>query len=261
MNVRPLLKGLWGWTKRNSTKILAGGAIVAEALGFYFMHKEAPIVRDRLEELPEGSKWYEKLKVAGPIYLPAIGMFILSSGRVIGGCAMGERKAAIMASLYSASEASLRRLEKKMMEEIGEERAGKVHAKVAQDVLNERGFSEEEVENTGKGNTLFFEPWTGRYFRSSLDAVKNDVADYNKDVTSRCWATFNDFFDYIGIRNAKCADGVGYNLDHKLEVVYIEGSVTHTKELCWVMRYIEDPLLYNGKHMRNFSECENCYIE
>lgn len=261
MNLKPIFKTAWNWSKRNSSKILAAGAIVAEIMGFYFMHKEAPIVHDRLEALPENAKWTDKVKAAGPVYLPAIGMLMLSSGCMITSVAMGERKAAVMASLYSASEASLRRLEKKISEELEEGKAKKIRGAVAQEMLDEHEMNPMEVELTGKGNTLFLEPWTGKYFRSSLDAVKNDVADYNNFVSSQCWATFNDFCDYLGIRNAACGEFVGFNLDHKIIVSYVEGSEPNTKELCWVMHYFENPVTYNGKPPRYFRECENCYIE
>ena len=260
MNLRPLFKGIWSWTKRNSTKLLAAGAITAEAFGFYFMHREAPVVRDRLEELGPDAKWIDKLKAAGPVYLPAAGMFILSAGCIVGGCAVGEKKAAIMASLYSMSEATLRKYEQEIVDKVGEKKAKEIHDSVAQDLLDERPLTPTEVILTGKGNVLFFDPWSGRYFRSSLDAVKNDIADYNTFVSSQCWATFNDFYDCLGIGEAQCAEYFGYNLDHKLVVAFDEGSTTNTKELCWVLRYAEKPVMWNGKQARNFRECENCYI-
>lgn len=261
MNLRPIFKTIWCWTKRNSTKLLAGGAITAEALGFYFMHREAPIVRDRLEELGPNAKWIDKLKAAGPVYLPAAGMFILSAGCIIGGCAVGEKKAAIMASLYSMSEATLRKYEKEIIDKVGEKKAKEIHDSVAQDLLNEKPLTPTEVILTGKGNVLFFDPWSGRYFRSSLDAVKNDIADYNNFVSNQCWATMNDFYDHLAIGEALFAEYFGYNLDHKLVVGFDEGSTSNTKELCWVLRYVEKPVMWNGKNAKAFRECENCYID
>ena len=42
---------MWGWTKRNSTKLLAAGAVVSQWIALWFMHKEAPIVKERLDAL------------------------------------------------------------------------------------------------------------------------------------------------------------------------------------------------------------------
>ena len=259
MNLRPIFKGIWRWTKHNSTKLLAAGAITAEALGFYFMHKEAPIVRDRLEELPKDAKLYEKVKVAGPVYLPAIGMLVLSTGCIIGGCAAGERKAAIMASLYSASEASLRRLEKKVVEEIGPEKAQELHDKANEELAQMVPPRPEDIKCTGKGNVLFFEKMTGQWFRSSLAAVKNDAADYNAYVTSNCWADFNDWLDCLGIERANLAEIVGYNLDHKLILKISDSHKGSDGELYHIIDYVEAPVLYNGKEPREFSRCEDCY--
>lgn len=260
MNLRPIFHGIWKWTKRNSTKLLAAGAITAEAMGFWFMHKEAPIVQKRLEELGPDAKWYEKIKVAGPVYLPAIGMLALSTGCIVGGCAVGERKAAIMASLYSASEASLRRLEKKVVEELGPEKAQELHAQAVEEVAQMNPPKPEDIVCTGKGNQLCYEAMTGQWFRSSLPAIENDSAVFNKYIIGKCWADFNDWLtDGLGINRAKLADYVGFNLDHLVILNVSESRRTIDGEPYHIIDYIDGPVMYDGKQGKEFSRCEDCY--
>ena len=260
MNLRPLFKGIWSWTKRNSTKLLAAGAITAEAMGFWFMHKEAPIVQKRLEELPKDTKWYEKIKVAGPVYLPAIGMLLLSTGCIVGGCAVGERKAAIMASLYSASEASLRRLEQKVVDEIGPEKAQELHTKAIEDVAQMNPPKPEDIVCTGKGNQLCYETMTGQWFRSSLPAIDNDCAQFNKYIIRKCWADFNEWLtDGLGINRAKLADYHGFNLDHLVVLNVSDSHRTIDGESYHIIDYIDGPVMYDGKPGKEFSRCEDCY--
>lgn len=261
MNLKPIFRTILNWTKRNSTKILAGGAIVAETLGFYFMHREAPIVRKKLDALPEGAKWFDKVKAAGPVYLPAIGMLILSSGCIVGSVAMGERKAAIMASLYSASEASLRRLEKKIAEEYGTEKVNELHEKAREEVAMENPPMEpDDIVCTGKGNQLCYEAMTGQWFRSSLPAIENDAAVFNKYLIGQCWADFNEWLtDGLGIERAKLADFVGFNLDH-LVILKVSDSHKMVNGECYhIIDYVDGPVIYNGKKPKNFSECDSCY--
>lgn len=265
MNLKPFLRGIWSWTKRNSTKLLAAGAITAEALGFCFMHKEAPIVRDRIDAMPEGSKWYEKIKVAGPVYLPAIGMMVLSMGCIVGGCAAGEKKAAIMASLYSASEASLRRLEEKVVKEIGPEKAKELHDKAVEDLAKENPPTPENVKITGKGNQLFFERRTGQWFRSSYNAVKNDENDFNGYLLEKCGGglDFNDWLDCLCANRAGFGDFWGFNVDHKLKLVLTDDHKTDTGEQFFILDYVDcpgyGPVMYNGKRGLEFSRSEDCY--
>lgn len=259
MNLRPFIKGAWMWCCKHAPKLLAGTAIAAEALGFYFMHKEAPVVNDRLKALPEGATWKDKFKAAGPVYLPAAGMLVLSAGCIIGGCTLGEHRVAMMASLYSASEAVLRKYEEQAIDKLGKEKAEELHKAVAQEVLEDANIDPSQILNTGKGNTLFYDPLTGRAFRSSIEAVKNDSLEFKKYILNNMWGSVNDWYDELGIEHAKLADIVGWNVDHNINPWYQEGS--YNGELCWVIRHLEEPVMYNGKQPKSFDCCEACYPE
>lgn len=266
MNLRPFFNGIWKWTKRNATKLLAAGAISAEMLGFYFMHKEAPIVRERLDALPEGTKWYEKIKVAGPVYLPAIGMLLLSTGCIVGGCAMGERKAAVMASLYSASEASIRRLEEKVVKEIGPAKAKELHDAAAEDLAKANPPGQSKVTETGFGDKLFFERMTGQWFRSSYETVKNAQADFNMvlaDPNKDVWLDFNDWMDYLGIEHAKFGEYFGFHRQSSLLLIITDEHITDTGEQYYILDYTQSPgygpVLYNGEHGKSFNAYNDCF--
>lgn len=265
MNLKPYFNGLWKWTKRNSTKLLAAGAITAEALGFWFMHKEAPVVRDRLEELGPDAKWYEKVKVAGPVYLPAIGMLALSVGCIIGGCAMGEKKAAIMASLYSASEASLRRLEEKVVKEIGPEKAKELHDKAAEDLAKANPPEPKNIKKTGKGNDLFYETRTGQWIESDYNAVLNDAVIFNEYLLQKCGAglDFNEWLDCLGGERSVFGDFWGFNIDHKLKIYLTDDHKTDTGRQYYIINYVDcgeyGPIMYNGKRGMEFRRSEDCF--
>ena len=247
MNIRRIAMSITKWCSKNSTKILTGVAVVSNAMGYYFMHKEAPIVKERLAELDDNAKWYEKVKVAGPVYLPAIGMFLLSSGCSIGGCAIGNKRLSDATALYSVTSAALRRTEEKLVEVVGDKKAQDVHKAVAEDILKANPVKAHDVELTGKGDVLFFEPLTGRYFRSSLDAVKNANVDFKDYTIRKIWGSVNEWYDFLGLRPAKLGKFVGWNVDHNIDAWFDEGH-TDDKELCWVIRHINEPILGSGEN-------------
>lgn len=261
MDVKPILRGLWNWTKRNSTKLLAAGAIIAEATGFYFMHKEAPIVQKKLAELPDDAKWYEKVKVAGPVYLPAIGMFLLSSGCIIGGCAAGEHKAAVMATLYSALEGGTKKLEQKLVDELGEEKAQEIHDKVADDLAKEVVAKNENIEETGYGTDLFVDPYTGREFHTSVKAFEEGNLKFKDYIMKNMWGSYNDWLEFQGRKTAQCGEIVGWNVDHMFDCYTRGEERTIDRTLYHVIVFTEKPRLYNGKVPRNFSDQDCCYID
>ena len=267
MNAKMILRALWKWARRNSTKILAAGAITSEIAGFYFMHKEAPIVRDRLNGLPEDAKWTDKVRVALPVYLPAIGMFLLSSGCTIGTCAAGEHKAASWACLYSASEACSRRIEQKIIDEIGPEKATELHKKAVEELANENPPVPTDIKITGKGDKLFFERRTGQWFYSSYPAVLTDEATFNGFLNEKCGAglDFNEWLDCLGAERAAFGDYWGFNCDHKLKLIITSDHKMEDGTQYYIIDYLDDygygPVMYNGKRGLEFRRSEDCYPE
>lgn len=261
MNFRGLFKGMWGWTKRNSTKLLAAGAVVSQWIALWFMHKEAPIVKERLDALPENANWKDKAKVIIPVYWPAVGMMMLSSGCVIGGFAAGEKKAAIMASLYSASEASLRKLEDEVVKKVGKEKAQEIHDSIADEMAKEIPPAAENVEYTSFGGDLFWEPWTGRWFTSNMDAFEENNRKFQKWIMTNMWGSFNDWCEFQGISKAQAGDIVGWNVDHMFEWYTRGDDRSSDKKLYYQISFPNRPVLYNGKEPKAFSDCDACYID
>lgn len=243
MKARAIIKGLRRFLGKHSGKILAGVAIAAEALGFYFMHKEAPIVRDRLDELGEDATWIEKAKAAGPVYLPAFGMLLLSTGCIVGGCALGEKRAAILSGLYSASEAALMQYEEKVVNKLGKDKAQELQNEIAADICKKNPPVVADVVETGKGDQLFCEPLTARYFKSSRVEVEAAVNRINKRIFSDMWVTANDWFYELGLSEpAALGDYVGWNVDNLMSVSFTPGETINCDQTCFVIGYINRPV-------------------
>lgn len=271
MNLKPFFKGIWSFCAKNSTKLLAAGAIISEAFGFYMMHKEAPIVHERLKELPPDANWKDKAKVAAPIYIPAAALFLLSSTCVVGGCVSGEKKIAMLTSLYSASQAAIQKCEDELVARVGPEGAKQVKAGMVKDFLTDGDenearkkdnsydpFDDNNVYHTGKGNQKFREPFTGKIFTSSLDAVKSDIADFERIIISEDWGSVNEFFDCIGIpRISKIANYAGYNsaklYESKskkgLDVTFPSFTCPNGYETAFDIVIHNDIYLYNGNKL------------
>ena len=236
MNIKPILKTVEHWMKKNSSKVLTSTALVAQFVGFYFMHKEAPIVRDKLDALPKDAKLTDKLKVAVPVYLPAMGMLALSSGCMVGSCVAGERKAAILSGLYTASEAALSKYEAKVVETIGKEKAQEIQDGIAQDLINEKPSTSVNVFATGKGDQLFYDPLSGRYFTSEKLAVQEAMNNANRTIIGDMWITTNEWYDELGLEPIGLGDTVGWNVDRLMDISFSTGETPDNRP-CYVLDY------------------------
>lgn len=247
MNAKLVLRTLLKLAKKHSTKLLAGSAIVAEALSLWFMNKGAPIAKERLKSLDENATNWEKIKTAGPVYIPAIIMFAVSSGCIVGGCAIGEAKFAAMAGIASASEATLRKYEQKMIDTVGEEKVQEMHAEIAKDMAKEKPPKETDIVYTKHGGDLFFDKLSGRYFTSTEEFVRNAVSKLNNSIYGDMWSSVNEYYSYLDIPEVKLGGYVGWNSDNLLEVSFY-GDLTPEGKPYSTIVYYNDPVLYNGKN-------------
>lgn len=248
MNLKILLKNVGHFARKHSTKILAGIAVASEFAAVIFAAKEGPIAQDRLKELPADAKWTDKLKAVGPVYLPAFGMLVLSTGCIIGGCAVGEKKIAIVSGLYSASEAALRDYERKVVETVGKDKAQEIQNAVAKQCMEEHPISSATIYSTGKGDQIIYDPLSGRYFTSDVNEIVKAMNVMNKRILNEMWVTVNDWYYELGLEPVGLADGYGWNVDHLIDIPTDPQCWAHTTTVdnrsAFMITYYNRPVLY-----------------
>lgn len=251
MSMKPILKVAVKFCQKNATKILAGGAVLSEFVGFWMMHKRAPIVHEKLKALPEDATTMDKVKVAAPLYLPAALMLATSSGCIIGGCALGEARLAAMTNLAMMSETALAKYEQKVIDTIGEDKAKELHEQAAKEISTQEQLPPAtRVDSTGKGSDIFFEPLTGRYFLSCEKAIYDAEKAINNQIDqgSDMWASVSDWMFELGLSYAQLGEFSGWNIERRLNIgVSKEWENTPDGRPCKIISYYQLPVLLNGK--------------
>jgi len=261
VNIKLVAKAVLDFCKKNSTKILAGVAIVSQGAGFYFMHKKAPIVNEKLKSLDKNATVMDKLKIVGPNYAIPFGLFLLSSGCIIGGVISGEKKIAIVNGLYTASQAALTKVEEEMVAKVGPEQAEEAQNKAVEAFLTDEKkpaiATKEQVFNTGYGTDLFKEPFSGRYFYSSRPAVENGIASFNREITGDMSASVNDLLAYWDLDPCELGTYVGWNVDDiyndggrcGLDVSF-EAEMSPWNESCQAIKIHNKVKFWDGRNCR-----------
>lgn len=252
--LKVFFKGAGKFLKRHAPKILAGVAIGSEIAGFIFMHHEAPIVRDRLDELPEDATTMDKVKVALPVYLPACGALLLSSGAMVTAVAMGEHRAAVLASLFSASEATLAHERERITKALGRGKTREIIHDTTKDELEEAVFSSDAANTfsmcnspTGPNDDRFFEPLSGRWFWSTPTKVYAASVRINDRLRTELDITGNEWFSELGIDTVGLGDFVHWTADHPMdipdgEIVKFATTKTPDGHPCFAITYFNRPL-------------------
>jgi hypothetical protein len=182
------------------------------------------------------------LKLSWKYYIPTMIMATTTVGCIIGANSINLRRNAALASIYSLTEATLREYQAKVVETIGEKKERAIKDSIAQDKLDKNPLSGNQIIFTGKGETLCFDPLSGRYFKNDLENLRKIQNDINHDLISNMWISLNDVYDLIGLARTKVGDDLGWNVDKMLNFIFT-AKIAEGGHPCIVIDYTVEPTI------------------
>ena len=195
----------------NSPTILAGLGIAGFITAIIMTAKAAPKaerVLERNEMINFDASLKEKVMLVAPIYAPTIGMAMMSTACIVGSNRIHRYRYASILALYSIGQKSLQRWQDAVVDEVGEKKFNKVRERVAEP----RGEPPVSILPDDE-RTLFFDVYTGRYFRSdSIETVRKVFNDLNDTMFSDDFAPLNDFYFGVGLEDTEFGNDVGWNI-------------------------------------------------
>lgn len=199
-------------TLRNESPTLLATAGVAGFISSVFMavkvSRQANKILDDLEFDSMGTATKkDKVRAVAKIYAPTAGMMLLSTACIIGSNRIYKYRYASLLALYTISERSLQNWQEAVLEEVGRKKFEDVkeHILKPNEELPDIVFEDER--------TLFFDSYTGRYFRSSsIETVRKVVNDMNDTMYSEDFVALNDFYWGIGLSDVQFGNEVGWHI-------------------------------------------------
>ena len=178
-----------------------------------------------------------------PEFVPAVAMGTISVAAIIGAHKVGTRRAAAVAAAYSLSEKAFSEYKERVVETIGEKKNQKIRDEVAQKRVDNDPVSSKEVVITDGGEVLCYDSLTGRYFKSSMEAIKKAENDINRKILTGVgsYASLTEFYDALGLTGTAFSEQVGWNADRPLEV-HFSTVISEDGRPCLSIEYDELPL-------------------
>lgn len=200
---------------RNGSTILTGMAGVGLIATAVFTAKATPKAMTRVENARE-EKGEELTKLetaiaAAPAYIPPILTGVATLACMFGANVLNKRQQASLMSAYALVDNSYREYKKKVEELYGEGSNQKVQAEIAKDKYEESDLEPED------GMKLFYDEFSGRYFESTIEKVQRAEYEINRDLNMQCYATLNDFYDYLGLIPIDGGEDLGWSADMNAE--------------------------------------------
>lgn len=162
----------------------------------------------------------EKFQLVWRLYIPPVATGVLTVVSIVGANRIGTRRAAAMAAAYSISEKALSEYKDKIIEKIGVNKEQKIRDEVAQDQVNRNPPSQNQIIVTSGGEILCHEAFTGRYFMSSMEALKKAQNETNALVLNNMYASLTDFYNALDIPSTSNSDELGWNTDKLMELEF-----------------------------------------
>lgn len=152
------------------------------------------------------------------------------------------RRNAALAAACSISETALREYREKVVETIGEKKEEKIRDAVAQDRLDANPVSKQVVFMTGRGDTLFYDYYSGHYFMSDVESIRRAANSISRRMIDEIYCSLNDFYDEIGLKWIPLGDEIGFNINRQgaLDPVFPPG-VSDDERPCLVVKFRNPP--------------------
>lgn len=221
MSVSSVIKTGTTFIKDNAPVILTGIS-VASTVGAVVMSAQATPLAVRLLRNAEYEKGAdltttEKVKAVAPAYGPAAVMTALAVGCEIAATALGEKRQSELLGLACASETLLSKYSDKIAEKFGEEQSKAIKKEAVQETVPRLIPGDVGVIETGEGQELIYDNWSGRCFRSSEESLRKHFAEFLETMAcdpDTFWP-INDFYGLSYIPETGSGRRVGYSSSYK----------------------------------------------
>ena len=140
-----------------------------------------------------------------------------------------------------SSDLALSEYREKVIETIGEKKEKEVQDAIAKDQIEKNPISNNTVILTGKGNTLCYDSFSGRYFRSDIEKIRKAENILNKQMFSDMYMSLNEFYGLIDLEPTDVGSQIGWSMDDGLLEIEFSAQLSEDDEPCLVMSFSQHP--------------------
>lgn len=79
-----------------------------------------------------------------------------------------------------------------------------------------------DIEDTGRGEMIFIEDFTGRMFKSDMENVLFAIRQLQEDFSIANCATLNDFYELLGVHTTTAGDVLGWSVNQTILDPYLD---------------------------------------
>lgn len=263
LNTAGAIKSIQMELKKRSPELLTGvgiaGLLTTTALAVKATPKALMLIEEekyrvnearREEALDRGQDVYDEVQRLTPIeaikaswkcYTPAAVTCTMSIFCIIGASSVNARRNAALATAYTLSESAFKDYREKVIETVGDKKEKVVREAVTKDKLERTPVASSQVVITEKGGTLCYDPMSGRYFKSDIDAIKKAINELNHRMFNHSYISLNEFYSEIGLGDTEVGNYIGWNISKDLIDIEFDSHLASDGTPAVVLDYVVRP--------------------
>ena len=194
--------------KRNSATILtcvgAAGVVATTVTAVKATPKALALLDQATEEKGEQLTTLEKVKIAGPAYIPTA---ILGAGTlacIFGANVLNKRGQASLMSAYALIDSSYKDYKKKVDEIHGKEGGEQIRAEIAKDKYKE--YPSKPMDD----KRLYYDFYSSRYFESTPLTIQKAEYEMNRILMLDDYVSINDWYSLLDVEPLEHGDDIGW---------------------------------------------------
>lgn len=251
--INKLLTKTMGFVQEHSPEILISTGVVGMATSTVLAVRATPkalqLMEDKKADL--GVTYLTRKEIVETTwkqYIPSVGIGAISAACIVLGTTKNIQRNAALATVYALSENTLKEYQRKTREIVGEEKAKEIDREVAKARVRDTTRTVVEVRDseyihtTGNGDTLIYDSLSGRYFRSSVNAVERAVNFVNKNMLDDYTASLNDFYNELDIPTIGAGNLIGWKSDKETLEICFDSDVDKNGNPFLILNYYNRPV-------------------
>jgi len=228
---------------KNQTQLLTGaslfGLVATTVAAVQATPKAIEIIQAQTNLNNEKPTPIEIVQATWQCYIPTVIMGGLTAASIIFNHSINVKRVAALASAYTITEDRLRNYKKRIMARHGRKEIQAVDDEIAGEKMQETPLV--DIVNTGTGDTLCYDAYSGRYFNGDIELIKRALNNLGRVLLSEDWVSLNSVYSDIGLPTTKLGEMVGFHIDDGQIEPRFSSHLTKEDKPCVVLDFYIEP--------------------
>lgn len=251
LDIKPLIKTAKVLLRKNAPTIFTAlgvaGAIATPIMATRATFKSVDVIREDSKQKhdgdPNASTKMEIVKATWRYYLPCVITGGLSVACIIGANTIHLKRNAALAAAYALSETAFKDYKNEVIKAIGKKKERDIRDGRNEEIISKNEPSDCDVIETNTGDTLCYDAWSGRYFKSSMDHLRKAQNEANRLMISEGTISMNDLYYEIGLSPIKFGDEFGWDVRKAMINIEFGSHLTPKGRPCIVLDHFNRPFV------------------